>query len=97
MTVQSETGYTFSSMPGSSNEPALSGAALAAPEGQIYGPVAGRIASYVVKVNKREKGEFYSEDDAARLASQIAQYNSQMIIPVMQEACGVKDNRARFF
>ncbi|MBR1633202.1 MAG: SurA N-terminal domain-containing protein [Bacteroidales bacterium] len=97
VTVQSETGYTFSSMPGSSNEPALSGAALAAPEGQIYGPVAGRIASYVVKVNKREKGEFYSEDDAARLASQIAQYNSQMIIPVMQEACGVKDNRARFF
>lgn len=97
VSVQSEKGYTFSSMPGATNEPALAGAALVAPEGQLFGPVAGRIATYVVKVNHREKGEFYSEEDAKMFAAQIAQYNAQMILPVMQENCGVKDNRARFF
>ena len=95
--VQSETGFTFSSMPGRSNEPALSGAALVAPEGQLFGPVAGRMASYVVKVSKREVGEFYSEDDAKALANQISQYKAQMIVPIMERACGVKDNRERFF
>ena len=95
--VQNEVGFTFSTMPGANNDPALSGAALVAPEGQVYGPVMGRIASYVVKVNKRETGEFFSEDDAKAFASQIAQYKAQMVVPAMQEACGVKDNRARFF
>ncbi|MBO4595321.1 MAG: SurA N-terminal domain-containing protein [Bacteroidales bacterium] len=95
--VQSETGYTFPSLPGRSNEPALAGAALLAPEGQVFGPVAGRIASYVVKVNKREVGEFFSEDDAKSQANQLSGYKAQMIVPVMEEACGVKDNRARFF
>lgn len=95
--VQSETGFTFPSLPGRSNEPALAGAALIAPEGQVFGPVAGRIASYIVKVNKREVGEFYSEDDANTLANQMSQYKAQMVLPVMEEGCGVKDNRARFF
>ena len=95
--VQSETGFTFSSLPGRNNEPALAGAALVAPEGQVFGPVKGRIASYIVKVNKREVGEFYSEEDAKNLSGQMAQYKAQMILPTMEEACGVKDNRARFF
>ena len=83
---------------GSTNvEPALVGAISAAKVGEVYGPVAGIMGSYVVRVANKETGTFYSEADAKNLAAQKAQYLSQMILSVMQEYDDVKDNRERFF
>lgn len=78
-------------------DPALVGAASVAPEGQVYGPVAGDIATYVLKVNSRETGSFFTEEDAAAQALQKAQYTTQMIIPVMTRIADVKDHRDRFY
>ena len=78
-------------------EPALVGAISAAKEGEVFGPVAGVMGTYVVRVANKEVGSFYSEADAKNLASQKAQYMSQLILSVMQEYDDVKDNRERFF
>ena len=83
---------------GSTNvEPALIGAVAAAPEGKVFGPVAGMMGTYVVCVANKEVGSFYSETDAKNLATQKAQYMSQLILSVMQDYDDVKDNRERFF
>ena len=78
-------------------DPALLGAAYAAPQGQIYGPVAGDYATYVLRVNSRETGSFFTDEDAAAQALQKAQYTTQMIIPVMSRIADVKDHRDRFY
>ena len=78
-------------------EPALIGAASVAPEGQICGPVAGMTCVYVFTVGDRQEASFFTEEDAKNEGVQKAQYNAQMIIPVMSEYDNVKDNRARFF
>ena len=78
-------------------DPALCGAAGEAVEGEVYGPVAGGMASYLVRVNSRETGSFFTEDDALLQASQKAQYTTQMVLPVMSRIGDVKDNRERFF
>ncbi len=78
-------------------DPALLGAAQAAQVGEISGPVQGMAGVYVVKVNDKQLGTYYTEEDAKSLQSQKAQYMTQMITPVMMEYDKVKDNRARFF
>lgn len=78
-------------------DPALLGAAYVAPEGQIYGPVAGDYATYVLRVNSREAGSFFTDEDAAAQALQKAQYTTQMIIPVMSRIADIKDHRDRFY
>ena len=85
------------SLGSSSVEPALLGAIAAAKEGELYGPLAGQMGTYLVRVNSKELGSFYTEDDAKALADQKAQYLSQMILSVMQDYDNVKDNRERFF
>ena len=87
----------FASLTGQGLDPKFIGAVSVAPEGQICGPVAGSIGSYVFKVNSRETESFYTEEDARNNAAQMASYASQMIIPVMMQEAKVKDNRARFF
>ena len=96
-TVSTQSDITFASMRGQGIDPAFIGAACAAPEGKVCGPVAGTIASYVFKVTGRDTGAFYTEDDANNYVNQKNQYMSQMILPVMMELCDVKDNRARFY
>ena len=55
------------------------------------------IGTYVFKVNSRETGSFYTEEDAKNASTQMNSYASQMILPVMMRQADVKDNRARFF
>lgn len=95
-TVTGSETFTFSTR-GAGVDPALVGAALSAQDGVISGPVKGAGAAYVFKVNSRETGTFYTEEDAKTTALSKAQYSSQMILPVMMEEADVKDNRARFF
>ncbi len=85
------------SLGSTSVEPTLVGAVAAAREGELFGPVNGIMGTYVLRVAGKETGTFYSEADARNLATQKAQYLSQMILSVMQEYDNVKDNRERFF
>ena len=95
--VSSETGVAFSSLSSRSLDPKFVGAVSVAPEGQICGPVAGTIGTYVFKVTGRDVASFYTEDDAKTFQTQKNQYNSQMIVPVMSADAEVVDHRARFF
>ena len=96
-TVNTQEDITFASMRGQGLDPAFMGAASAAPEGKICGPVQGAIGTYVFKVTGRDTGSFYTEDDAKNYQNQKNQYTSQMILPVMMDLADVKDNRARFY
>ena len=86
----------FASLSGQGLDPKFIGAASVAPEGKICS-VAGTIGTYVFKVNSRDTGAFYTEDDAKNNVAQINNYNTQMILPVMMTEADVKDNRARFY
>ncbi len=86
----------FASLSGQGLDPKFIGAASVAPEGKICS-VAGSIGTYVFKVNSRDTGAFYTEDDAKNNAAQINSYSTQMILPVMMTEAEVKDNRARFY
>ena len=87
----------FASLTGQGLDPKFIGAVSVAPLGEICGPVAGTIGTYVFKVNSRETESFYTEEDAKNYAAQVNAYTSQMILPVMMQEAEVKDNRARFF
>ena len=95
--ITSEEALSLSTMGARGIDPALCGAAGAAADGEIYGPVAGGMASYIVRVNSRETGSFFTEEDATLQANQKAQYTTQMVLPVMSRIGDVKDNRERFF
>ena len=95
--VQPGVDVRFATMSGQGLDPKFIGAATVAPEGQICGPVAGSIGTYVFKVNSREMESFYTEQDAKNYINQVNSYESQMILPVMMQDAEVKDNRARFF
>ena len=44
-----------------------------------------------------DTGAFFTEDDAKARDAQMAQYTTQMVVPVMMDDADVKDNRARFY
>ena len=87
----------FASRAGQGLDPKFLGAASVAPEGKICGPVAGTIGTYIFKVNSRDTGSFYTEDDARNAATQMNNYTTQMILPVMMMESDVRDHRARFY
>lgn len=95
--VSSDIDIRFASTSGQGLDPKFIGAVSSAPEGKICGPVAGSIGTYVFRVNSRDTGAFYTEDDAKTSAAQMNNYMTQMIVPVMMQDADVKDNRARFF
>ena len=96
-TISTGVDVRFASMGSQGLDPKFIGAASVAPEGKICGPIAGTIGTYVFKVNSRDTGAFYTEDDARYTAMQMNSYASQMILPVMMQEAEVKDNRARFY
>jgi peptidyl-prolyl cis-trans isomerase D len=96
-TVSTKDGLAFSSLTSQGLDPMFIGAASVAEEGKICGPLAANIGVYVYKVTGRDTGAFYTEDDAKARDAQMAQYSTQMVVPVMMDDADVKDNRARFF
>ena len=96
-TVSTKEGVAFSSLTSQGLDPKFIGAASVAEDGKICGPLAGSIGVYVYKVNGRDTGAFYTEDDAKSYELQKAQYSTQMLISTMLTNADVKDNRARFF
>ena len=95
--VSTKDGVAFSSLTSQGLDPMFIGAASVAEEGKICGPLAANVGVYVYKVTGRDTGAFYTEDDAKARDAQMAQYTTQMVIPVMMDDAEVKDNRARFF
>lgn len=94
VTVDRNEGLSLSSR---SVDPAVLGAAAVAKDGAVFGPVPGSMGVYVLSVDNRQTGSFYTEEDSKNLNAQKSQYLSQMIISVMSEYDNVKDNRERFF
>ena len=94
--ISNLTDVTFSTNSAATTEPAFVGAVYAAQENKLGGPVAGNMGTYVFRVNSRETGSFYTEDDAKNLQDQFNNYGLQVLLPVMMDKT-VKDNRARFF
>ena len=97
VSVNSEKALSLAAMGMANLDPALIGAAVSAEQGKVAGPVAGGIATYLLRVNSRSEGSFFTEEDAASQAERKAQYSSQMVLPVMSLLGDVKDNRERFF
>ena len=95
--VSTKDGVAFSSLTSQGLDPMFIGAASVAEEGKICGPLAANVGVYVYKVTGRDTGAFYTEDDAKARDAQMAQYTTQMVVPVMMDDAEVKDNRARFF
>ena len=97
-TVSTKEDIAFSSLTSTGGlDLAFVGAASVAEDGKICGPVVGDVGVYVYKVTGRETGAFYTEEDAKNRDAQMAQYTTQMVVPVMMDDADVKDNRARFF
>lgn len=95
--VSNKSDVAFGSISSQSLDPVLVGAIAGAKEGEIVGPVKGNIGVYVLKVNGRETGAFYTEDDAKMRESQVSTYQLNMLPYVFNQMGDVKDNRARFF
>ena len=96
-TVSKKEGIAFSSLTSQGLDPKFIGYSSVAEDGKICGPVAGSLGVYVYKVTGRDTGAFFTEDDAKARDAQMAQYTTQMVVPVMMDDAEVKDNRARFF
>ena len=95
-TVSTKDGVAFSSMSSQGLDPMFIGAASAAENGKVYGPLVGTVGVYVYKVTVRDTGAFFTEDDAKMRDAQETQYTTQMLLPEMMTDV-VKDNRARFY
>ena len=95
-TVSTKDGVAFSSMSSQGLDPMFIGAASAAENGKICGPLVGTVGVYVYKVTGRDTGAFFTEDDAKLRDAQMTQYTTQMLLPEMMTDV-VKDNRARFY
>ena len=96
-TVSTKEGVAFTSLTSTGLDPKFIGAASVAEDGKVCGPVVGNVGVYVYKVTGRDNGAFFTEDDAKFRDAQMAQYSTQMVVPVMADDADVKDNRARFF
>ena len=84
-TVSNLTDVTFSTSSAPTTEPAFIGAVAAAKEGALTGPVAGMMGAYVFKVNGREMGSYFTEDDAKAAQTRFVNYYDQMILPIMMD------------
>lgn len=96
-TTVSNQSVSFASMAYQALDPKFVGAVSVAPENTVIGPIQGTVGVYVFVVKGRDTGSFYTEDDARNFEAQKNQYNTQMILSVMQSDAGVVDNRAHFF
>ena len=96
-TVSKREGISFASYMNQGLDPKFIGAVSAAQEGVISAPLAGTIGVYVYKVDSRDTGSSFTEDDARSREQQMAYYSTQSLLPVMMQDAGVEDNRARFY
>ena len=97
VSVSRQSGIAFGSFGMQQMDPKFIGAVAGAREGQLTGPVEGIIGAYVLTVDERQTGAFYTEEDARRYLKQITGQQNQMSVYVLNKAANVEDNRAKFF
>ncbi len=93
-TVESRVGASLND---SMYEPVLIGLVNATEVGSTSVPADGILGVYVAKVNDKQTGAFYTEEDAENYAAQKAQYAAQQVMQIMAENDEVIDHRERFF
>lgn len=93
-TVESRVGASLNN---TMYEPVLLGLVNATEVGSTSAPADGILGVYVAKVNDKQTGSFYTEEDANNYAAQKAQYAAQQVMQIMAENDEVVDHRERFF
>lgn len=96
-TVSKKEDVAFGAFTNRSFEPALVGAVAGLEPGKISAPIAGTVGVYIVKVNNRETGSFFKEEDAVRRDKQLQGYQLNTLQSIFNEMADIKDNRARFY
>ncbi|MFA7116187.1 MAG: peptidylprolyl isomerase [Bacteroidales bacterium] len=96
-TVSNKDGMAFGSINNRTFDPNLVGAVAAAEPGTITGPIKGIAAIYILKVNTRNTGAFYTENDAITRESQFQRYQLSNLPYVFNELGEVIDHRTKFY
>lgn len=96
-TISKQTGVSFGAPGSQTFDPKFIGAVAGAQEGIVTGPTAGNVGVYIFRVDSRETGAFFTEDDAKARSNQAFAFQVQMIPSILEKRAGVKDNRAKFF
>ena len=96
-TISAQTGVSFGAPGSQSFDPKFIGYVCGAEPNTLVGPVAGNVGVYIFKVDKRDTGAFFTEDDAKARSNQALGYQVQMIPAILEKNANVKDNRAKFF
>jgi len=96
-TVDHSDNVSFGSVMSQLLEPKVIGAIAKAQEGVVSAPVSGMAGVYVFRVNSRDNGTFYTEDDARQKARQLSGYQLNTLPAVFKKMADVQDHRARFF
>lgn len=96
-TVSKQSGISFGAMGAQSMDPVFIGAATSAPENKLTGPVKGNLGIYVLNVDARVQGEFFTEQDAKMRSGQMFSYKLQQLQSIFEKTGKVKDNRLKFF
>ena len=96
-TVSKQSGISFGAMGAQSMDPVFIGAATSAPENKLTGPVKGNLGIYVLNVDARVQGEFFTEQDAKMKSGQMFSYKLQQLQSIFEKTGKVKDNRLKFF
>ncbi|MFA5712588.1 MAG: SurA N-terminal domain-containing protein [Bacteroidales bacterium] len=95
--ISTQNGISFGSQGSRFLDPTFIGAATAAPEQTLQGPVEGKIGLYFFRVDSRETGAFFTEDDAKERVEFTNQYHMQILPKVYEVLADVKDWRVKFF
>lgn len=96
-TVSKQSGISFGAMGAQSMDPVFIGAATSAPENKLTGPVKGNLGIYVLNVDARVQGEFFTEQDAKMRSGQMFSYKLQQLQSIFEKTGKVKDYRLKFF
>lgn len=95
--VSKQSGISFGSLGSQAFDLKFVGAVSGAKENEITGPVGGNVGVYIFRVDGRQTGGFFTEDDAKARNMQLFSYQMQMLLPTMEKLASVKDSRAKFF
>jgi peptidyl-prolyl cis-trans isomerase D len=96
-TVSNQSGVSFGAPGSQSFDPKFIGYVAGAGESTLVGPVAGSVGVYIFKVDSRDTGSFFTEDDAKMRSNQMLNYQIQMLPAILEKNAKVKDHRTRFF
>lgn len=99
LTVSSQNGVTFTSMTATQQlDPKFIGAiAAAANTTKVVGPVTGDVGVYYFQIKGKEKGAYFTENDAKQRSLQTFATLANYLPQIMEQDANVKDKRYKFY